>query len=312
MPLDPQAKFVLDSMEAMQIKDPSELEPAQARSQMEIIQSRFEREPCARVEERCIPGPAGDIPLRIYWPEGSGPFPVLVYFHGGGWVTGSLNTHDNDCRYLATAVGCCVVAVDYRLAPENKFPAGLDDCIAAAEWVYQNARTLDGDPDRIAVAGDSAGANLATVVAMQARDRGGPPLVFQLLIYPGLDLVSLDSPSHLENAEGLFLTLKGIYWFRDHYLSSEEERSDPRASPLRAEDLSRLPPALIITAEYDPLRDDGQAYAQRLEQAGVEVTYTCYEGMIHGFFVLRQLLDKGKQAARQAVEALRETFGLSA
>jgi acetyl esterase len=148
------------------------------------------------------------------------------------------------------------------------------------------------------------------VVAVSLKNRGGPELVFQLLIYPGLDVVSFDAPSHLENAEGFFLTLKALYWFRDHYLSPEDDRSDPRISPLRAEDLSRLPPALIITAEYDPLRDDGQAYAKRLQQAGVEVTYTCYEGMIHGFFVLRILLDKGKQAARQAVEALKKAFGL--
>jgi acetyl esterase len=265
-------------------------------------------EEVAKVEDRTIPGPSGvQIPFRIYTPSGQGPLPVLAYFHGGGWVIGNLETVDAPCRALANGAGCVVVSVDYRLAPEHTFPAAAEDCYAATRWVAEHAAELGGDPRRIAVGGDSAGGNLAAVVSLMARDRGGPALVFQLLVYPVTDY-SYDTPSYQENAEGYLLTRGAMVWFWDHYLSGGQDGRHPHASPLRAESLANLPPALVITAEYDPLRDEGEAYAKRLEQAGVPVTLTRYPGMIHGFFQMGGVLEGGRRAITQAAEALRSAF----
>jgi len=259
-----------------------------------------------RVEERTVPGPAGAIPVRVYTPAGTGPFPVLVYFHGGGWVICNLDTHDRACRLLTTTVGCIVVSVDYRLAPEHPFPAAAEDCYAAAKYVASHAAEFGGDPARVAIGGDSAGGNLTAVVAQMARNKGGPKLVHQLLIYPVTD-AAMDTTSYRENAEGYFLTTEMMAWFWNHYVPSKADRSSPYASPLRASDLTGLPPATVLTAEFDPLRDEGEAYAARLHDAKVPVTAVRYDGMIHGFFG-NPLFDDAKRALDDAATALAAAF----
>ncbi len=309
MPLDPQIQAYLDQMAAMNMPPIHTLTPEQVRMgiAMQLAMENIEPEQVARVENRTIPGPAGEIPVRIYTPQGNGPFPALVFFHGGGWVICNLDTHDGICRSLANGAGCVVVSVDYRLAPEHKFPAAPEDCYAATQWVAQNAAELNVDASHIAIGGDSAGGNLTAVVAQMARDRGGPHLVFQLLIYPATDF-RMNTVSIEENATGYFLTKDDMIWFTNHYLNSEEDKMNPLASPLLASDLSGLPPALIITAQYDPLRDEGELYGQKLREAGVPVTISRYEGVIHGFFGSIPS-DRGKQAEAEASAALRMAFG---
>jgi acetyl esterase len=268
-----------------------------------------EPETVGNVEDREIPGPEGNIPVRIYTPEGNGPFPVLVFFHGGGWVIGNIETHDVVCRSLTNQAGCITVSVDYRLAPEHKFPAAPEDCYAATQWVVANAVTFNGDLARVAVGGDSAGGNLAAVVALMARDRGGPKLVYQLLIYPATDYYLPGTQSIKDNAEGYFLTRDDMIWFIDHYLSGEEDTKHPYAFPLKAGDLSGLVPAMVITAEFDPLRDEGEMYAFQMQQAGVAVTARRYDGTIHGFVSLSGMIDLGKQALADAAAGLRSAFG---
>jgi acetyl esterase len=264
-------------------------------------------EAVAEAADRTIPGPAGDIPVRIYTPFGSGPFPLLMYFHGGGWVVGDIATSDCLCRILTNATGCIVVSVDYRLAPEHPFPAAADDAFTATQWIALHAAEFDGDPARIAVCGDSAGGNLAAVVAQIARDCGAPAIQFQLLIYPVTN-ANFDTLSYRENADGYFLTKAGMQWFWNHYIPNEADRTNPKASPLRAANLAGLPPALVITAEFDPLRDEGEQYAERMRAAGTPVKLTRYDGMIHGFFTMSNLLDQGKAAIRQSAETLRAAF----
>ncbi len=311
MPLDPQAQVLLDKIAAANVPPLHELTVEEARqANAKLFITGLEPEAVGAIEDRVIPGPAGtghDIPIRVYRPEGDGPFPILVYFHGGGWVVGSLETHDAQCRALTTGASCVVVAVDYRLAPEHKFPAAVEDCDAATQWVSDHAASLGGDPARIAVGGDSAGGNLAAVVALRARDRGTPYLAFQLLIYPATELHG-GTPSHRENAEGYLLTRDAIEWFRDHYLRSDADVSHPDASPLLALSLDDLPPAFIITAAFDPLRDEGEAYAARLQEAGVPVILKRYEGMIHGFFNLGHVLDQGRQAIEDCAAELRRVL----
>ena len=267
MPLDPNVKSMLDDMAAQEAPAFHEVSPEAARVMVREMGMAGEPEPVEAVADRTIPGPGGDIPIRVYTPKGDTPLPVLVYFHGGGWVICDLETHDGVCRALTNAAGCIVVSVDYRLAPEHKFPAAADDAFAATEWVAANAASFGGDPGRVAVAGDSAGGNLAAVVAQIARARG-PKLAFQLLVYPVTDH-DFDTASYSENAEGYFNTRDMMKWFWTNYLPSSSDGADPRASPLRLDDLSGLPAALIITAEFDPLKDEGEAYAARLADAGV-------------------------------------------
>lgn len=264
------------------------------------------------IANRSIPGPEGEIPLRIYSPEGEGPFGVLVFFHGGGFVIGDLDTHDKECRALCNRAGCVVVAVDYGLAPERPFPAAPNDCYAALEWVFANAATFAGDPSRIGLAGDSAGGNLAAVVALMARDRSGPAIRFQLLIYPCTDVRDNDEcyPSREENATAPLLQRDTMTYFMGHYFDGSEggdrNRENILASPILAPSLEGLPPALVITAELDPLRDEGEAYAAALEAAGVETTLHRYNGQPHGFFQLSPILDAGKMLLDEAGEALRK------
>ncbi|MFP8878133.1 MAG: alpha/beta hydrolase, partial [Myxococcota bacterium] len=267
MPLDPQARFVLDQLEAVGMPDFANVDPETARNLTSagIIPST---EAVAAIDDRTIPGPDGEIPVRIYTPEGTGPFAVLVFFHGGGWVICGLDSHDGICRTLANKVGCVVVSVDYRLAPEHPFPAAPEDCFAATTWVAANAASIGADPDRIAIGGDSAGGNLAAAVALMAREHGGPALCHQMLVYPVTNH-SFDTPSYTDNAEGYLLSRNAMRWFWGHYLSSDADGDNPLASVLRVEDLSGLPPAHVVTAEFDPLRDEGEAYASRLRDAGV-------------------------------------------
>jgi acetyl esterase len=264
--------------------------------------------PVSKIENRTLPGPGGNLPIRVYTPNENRPLPVLVYFHGGGWVICDLDTHDAICCALADAAGCLVVSVDYRLSPEHKFPAAPEDAYAVVKWLSENAETISGDSTRIAVGGDSAGGNLSAVVSLMARDRGGPRLVFQLPIYPVTNLASFDTDSYRDFAKGYMLSKAQMEWFRGHYLADEKDASLPYASPLLAKDLSGLPPALVITAEFDVLRDEGEAYAERLKQAGVPVRCLRYDGMIHPFFSLGGVLDRTRAAYEEAAAALREAF----
>jgi acetyl esterase/lipase len=308
MPLDPQAQAFLEQLAAAGGPPLHELSVAEARQVIvALFGTQGDPEPVGAVEERTIPGAGGEMPARIYSPYGTGPFPVLVYLHGGGWVMGDLEAYDATCRALTNAAGCLVVAMEYRLAPEHKFPAAPEDCYAATCWVAANAAAIGGDPRRIAVGGDSAGGNLAAVVAQRARDRGGPALVYQLLVYPVTNY-GYDTASYRENADGYLLTRDAMVWFWNHYLRSAADGNNPLASPLRANDLRGLPPVMVLTAEFDPLRDEGEAYAMRLQEAGVPVTLKRYAGTIHGFFSLGAVLDQGKQAMADAAAALRTIF----
>ncbi len=311
MPLDLKLKMLLGLLAIQKPPAPNEVPPAEARKNFRTRLAMVESppEPVGRIEDREIPGPAGPIRLRVYTPAGRGPFPVLVYFHGGGWVIGDLETAESPCCALANATGAVVVSVDYRLAPEHKFPAAFDDCYAATLWVRNNATALEADPLRIAVGGDSAGGNLAAVVCLAARDRGGPPLVFQLLVYPAVDY-DFNRPSYRENATGYLLTTELCQFFSQQYLGREEDRRNPYAAPMCANDLNGLPPALIMTAEYDPLRDEGAAYARRLEEAGVRVTLRQYAGLIHGFWNMGAVLGQVKSIRQEAAAALRSAFAV--
>jgi acetyl esterase len=261
-------------------------------------------EPLRSIDDISISSPAGEIPIRIYTPDAPSPCPAMVYFHGGGWVVCDLNTHDVVCSAIARRAGAVVVSVDYRLAPEHKFPAAVVDSYAAIVWVAANAPRLGIDPKRISVGGDSAGGNLATVVCLKSRDENGPAIAFQALVYPVTDLSSFDTGSYREFAAGYQLTKTEMEWFRDCYLGRKEDAQNPHASPLLARDLRGLPPALIITAECDPLRDEGEAYAKRLEQAGVPVTCTRYAGMIHPFFSLSGAIPQAFDAIQQVADGV--------
>lgn len=268
----------------------------------------LEQIPVERTEDRDVPGPGGPLPIRIYWPSSKPGLPVVVYFHGGGFVLCDLDTHDGICRALATGAEVIVVSVDYRRAPEHRFPAASDDALATVRWAHENAAALGGDPARLAVAGDSAGGNLAAVSCLRSRDEAGPDIAFQLLIYPVTDAAQ-DTPSYRENAEGYFLTAAQMRWFWEQYLGDPANGTDPYASPLRAKDLSGLPPACVITAGYDPLRDEGEAYAARLAEAGVPVEARRFDEGFHGFFGLTHVLPMAREAMTTACTAL--TTGLA-
>jgi acetyl esterase len=264
--------------------------------------------PVGRVEDRRIPGPAGEIPVRIYTPEGSGPFPLIAFFHGGGFVLCSLETHDELCRAMCRDADAVVVSVDYRLAPEAKYPAAADDCYAATAWCAAHAAELGADAARLVVAGDSAGGNLAAVTALRARDLGAPRIRHQVLIYPATHC-DFDTPSYRENAQGYFLTADAMRWFWAHYLENPAQASEPYACPAHAADLKGLPPATVITAEYDPLRDEGEDYAAQLRAAGVPVVLKRYDGMIHGFVSMGDVFDDARAAQRLIAEQLRAAWG---
>jgi acetyl esterase len=305
MPLDPQVEVILqeDAQSGRPAYDA--LSPAAARRQMLDLSPPVDPAlSTTRVEDLEIPGPVEDIPIRLYCPDGAAPFPTVVYFHGGGWVIGDLDTHHAICHALAKTSGCLVVAVHYRLAPEHPCPAAIEDAYAATCWVADNADKLQADTGRLAVMGDSAGGTLATAVSMLARDKNGPSIRFQVLVYPVLDY-NFETPSYRRNAEGYMITRKVMIWFWRHYLKDEKMAALPTVSPLRAKELRGLPPTLVLTAEFDPLCDEGEAYAQKLAAASVPVTLSCYEGMIHGFFRMTSRLDKAKEALTEVAAAIR-------
>lgn len=260
----------------------------------------------ARVVNRLIPGPGGEIPVRIYSSVASpSAAPAVVFFHGGGWVIGDLESHDEVCRALAADAECVVINVDYRLAPEHRFPAAPDDALAAYRWVREHAAELGVDTDRIAVAGDSAGGNLAAVVAQETKGETGP--CYQVLIYPVTDL-RCNSESYELFGDGFFLTKKGMEWFRGHYIEHQSDWENPRASPLLAADVSGVAPAYVATAGFDPLRDEGRAYADKLAEAGVDVSYRCYGGTIHGAVSLAGVLPSGRRMLDDSIGVLRRVF----
>ncbi len=302
MPLDPIVRSLLDVIASQAPAPLTSMTPQKAREMFESLRLPLPGEPVARVDDLRIPGPAGEIPIRIYGPKDARG--VLVYFHGGGWVIGSLDSHDALLRSLANAAGCTVVSVDYRLAPESRHPAAAEDCHAATRWAAENARSFGGDADSLAVGGDSAGGNLAAVVALLCRERRGPRLRHQLLVYPVTDH-DFDRTSYRENAEGYLLARDDMRWFWDHYVPDHSQRDEFTASPLRAKDLSDLPPAHVITAQFDPLRDEGEAYAARLRDAGVTVSHTRYDEMIHGFFSMAAVIPRGQEAVLDAASRLR-------
>jgi acetyl esterase len=305
MPLHPKAKEFLEQLAAAGMPPIGSLPVAETRQAFDgVVAFGGPPETLQNVEDRRIPGPAGEIPVRIYTPQAEGPLPALVYFHGGGWVIGTFETHDAVCRHLAKESPAIVVAIDYRLAPEHKFPAAAEDCYAATLWVAENGRSIGADPRRIAVGGDSAGGNLAAVVSLMARDRGRPKIGFQLLVYPVIDH-DFETASYRENAEGYLLTKDSMVWFWNHYLTGPNDAENPYASPLRAKSLSGLPPAMIVTAEFDPLRDEGEAYADRLRRAGVPVKMKRYEGLIHGFFSMTGVFEQAREGVAAAAAEIR-------
>jgi acetyl esterase len=305
MPLHPQAERFLAQLRE-QRQPPLETQPVErSRNALLLTSGLFKDCPAvARFEDRAIAGPGGPLRVRLYWPKGDGPFGACLYFHGGGWVLNSVDTHDDLCRRLCDASGCVIVSVDYRLAPEHRYPAAIDDGYAALEWVAAHAAEVGIDPARIAVSGDSAGGNIAAVLCLMSRDRRGPPIRFQALVYPIVDC-DLNRQSCLENAEGYFLTRSQMIWFWDQYLPDVPRRAEPYASPLRAASHAGLPPAYILTAEFDPLRDEGEAYAETLRRAGVAVTLHRYDGLIHAFMRRVEIFDAAKQAIAEMGQALR-------
>jgi len=265
--------------------------------------------PAAKVVDRTVPGRTGkQIPVRIYTPRGEGPFPVLMFFHGGGWVFADLDTEDSTCGALCTDVPCIVVAVAYRLAPEHKFPSASDDCLDATNWLFGNAAELNADPGRVAVAGDSAGGNLAAVTALRLRDSGDMRLRGQLLIYPVTDYHTPPTQSFQTYGHGFGMTSDEGKWFWSHYLSSDGDAMNPYAAPMRANTLRGLPSTLVITAECDILRDEAEAYAKRLASEGTAARVSRYDGMIHGFVHFRRVFPEGRRALREAIEWLRQVL----
>jgi acetyl esterase len=309
LPVHPQIKLALEALAKANLPSIQTLTAPKAREVMNAMSKARGGQPApvARTEDCKIPGLHGDVPVRIHWPKAKGPHPVFVYFHGGGFVIGDIDTHDTIARNMCGGADVVVVSVDYRLAPEHKFPAAAEDAWAAYQWVRSAPSGLDIDPQRIAVGGDSAGANLAAVVALMARDAGHDNIRLQLLVYPVVDF-AMTSPSYSTYANGFgVLTADAMKWFGEHYLAGPQDASDWRASPIKA-DLRNLPPALIIAAECDVLCDEGNAYAEALRRAGVRVERKEYAGMIHGFFGMTPVIDDAVAAQRRAIEALKRAL----
>ncbi len=306
-PLDPQVESYRRELDAAGERPLHLLSVAEAREAELSEEGPASPEPVARVVDRLLPRAEGEVPVRLYLPETVRPLPVLVYFFGGGWVLGSPEAVDPVCRRLANATPCAVVSVGYRRAPENPFPAGLEDCYFATRWVAEHGSEHGLDPVRLAVGGASAGGNLAAAVAQLARERGGPPLVFQLLVYPPLDHRA-DAGSMQESLDPVFFGRDDVAWCWSHYLAEPEDGDNPLASPLRARDLSGLPAALVITAGLDPLRDQSELYAERLGAAGVPAELVRFESMVHGFFSNADRFDAGAEAQALAASALRRAF----
>lgn len=302
MALDPNVKLMLDAMASANMNpfedDILSKSADELRAALGANRAPAPEVPIARFEDRSLRAPDGaDVPVRVYWPAADGAArPAIVYFHGGGWVIGGLDTHDGSARALANATDAIVVFIDYRLAPEAQYPVPVEDCYAGLLWTVEHAAELGIDATRLALAGDSAGGNLAAAVALMARDRQGPALRYQLLVYPCTDMNPARWPSMQQNANGYFLTTDSMVWFYDQYVPDAARRTDPYASPIHAPDLSGLPPAFVITAEFDPLRDEGEAYGAALAAAGVPTEIERYDGMIHGFFGMTAMFEQSRTA----------------
>jgi acetyl esterase len=309
--LHPQARALLDLIDQRAAPAVHEQTPLEARESYRARRffTQPDAQPVAQVRELTADGPHGPIAMRLYrpTPETSGALPVLVYFHGGGWVIGDLDTHDALCRALANGSGCAVVSVDYRMGPEHRFPAAVDDCLAATYWVRRNAATLNVSPDKLAVGGDSAGGNLAAVIALAARNAGDLPVAYQLLIYPAT-VQRRVTRSGAVNGQGLLLTVDSMRYFHDHYIDDDRHDHDWRAAPLLCDDLGRLPPALVLTAGFDPLRDEGIEYAHRLTQAGNRATLISFERQIHGFITMGKVIDEAEEAVAMCAAALKRAL----
>jgi acetyl esterase len=310
MQLDPQMKTLLDQLAAAEGKPFHTGSPQEARAAINALIGLVAGPPekVAKVEDRKIPGPGGQISVRIYTPAGAAPMGALVYFHGGGWVIGDIESHDVLCRSLANGAGCVTVSVDYRLAPEYKFPAAPEDCYAATKWVADNAAAIGADANRIAVGGDSAGGNLAAVVAQMARDRGGPQIKFQLLIYPATDWAHESASQREFTEDGYILSRADMVWFYGHYMNSDSDRTNPYLSPACAKSLAGLPPAYVMTCEVDPLRDEGEAYAEALRKAGIAVKSKRYPGVCHGFVMMPGVVNAAKGAIADCCAELRHAI----
>lgn len=307
--LKPEVRTLLDTFEEMHLPPTYALSVEAARQRLEDLFATPDPEPVGDVSDITMGTPAGDIPARLYRPDRPGQHPAVVYFHGGGWTVGSLETHDGTARAITNTADCVVVSVDYRLAPEHPFPAAVVDAFAATQWVSEYGERLGIDTSRIAVAGDSAGGNLAAVVSLMARDQGGPELVHQALVYPAVNSPELRwFDSYDENAEGYFLEQRSMEWFYDQYISRSTDHRNEYAFPLLARDLSELPAATVITCEFDPLRDEGIRYADRLAEAGVNVHREHFEGMIHGFIGLKDRLEAGRDGITIVADGLQRAF----
>lgn len=309
--LDPQIALYLKAAEELELPPLNSFTHEEVRHNLneKMLNEKSKPEEVAGTEDISVPGYRENITLRLYTPFGSGPFPILLFIHGGGWVIGNRDTHDSICRQLANHAGCLVASVDYHLAPEHKFPVPLEDCYCALQWVYEHASKIGGRKDRIAIGGDSAGGNISASITHLARDRGLPAVHFQLLIYPALNLSGFDTESHNAFQEGYGLTREDSIWFCMHYMNDEEDGKNPMVSPLLAENFKKLPPAHIVTAGYDILRDDGFQYAQKLQEAGVPATLKCYEHFIHGVFNMDGIVDAARESIVEMAAMLKN--GLS-
>ncbi len=315
MPLHPQAQAVVDKITAMNLPPLDALTPDQARAMFIASRGPLQGPPqeVASASDRKVAGPGGDIPLRVYRPRGSDAhalLPALIYFHGGGWVLGDLDTHDRLCRALANAAHCAVAAVHYRRAPEHKFPAAVEDALAVTRFLAASGGEWGIDGKRLAAGGDSAGGNLTAVLALALREAGGSQLSLQALVYPVTDF-RMNTDSYRSLGKGYLLTHERMTFFKNAYLRDQADIADWRASPLLAKDLSRLPRALVITADHDPLLDEGKAYADRLAKSGVAVRYSCYPGMVHGFITMDGAIGAANEAVKEIAATLQEVFSQS-
>ena len=302
--MDQEAQAFLDYLKSLGGTPKYQLSPEQNRSGSRFLKKKagMALQDVAKVEDRLIAVDDGEIALRIYTPAGVGPFPILIFLHGGGWVIGDLDSLDGPLRMLVNRSAWIAVSVDYRLAPEHKYPVALNDCYLAAKWVAENAASFQGDSTKIAIGGESAGGNLATAVALMAREQGAPSLCYQILIYPPTDFVG-EYPSR-KKFDGIFLYMEDMHYFRGHYVRGPEDRKSMYVSPILADDLTGLPPTLLVTSGHDPLHDEGEAYAKRLKEAGNDLTYYCYEEMIHGFFAFGGMMKKAEDLVELIAQKL--------